>query len=224
MPIMMRLVAEQREGLAEHRVSGGGSGGDGMNWSQNSTLVAKKLPCISHMCTVLVPFAQVKRSGQVPRRSSPALNRAIETQVRSSSPPNRRSGRDQAASTSTPRVTLRPDRPGSAQCGAYRAAAATAAPGDDQQRRRGESISSRCWIIAMREEVVVGPVVDRVTPPRSAAPPARRRTTADLVAARWRVRSGRDRRASRRSPISWPPGHDQGQDRGRGRKDQWSAR
>jgi hypothetical protein len=34
------------------------NGGESMNWSQNSTPAAKKLPCISQMCTASLSWAR----------------------------------------------------------------------------------------------------------------------------------------------------------------------
>ena len=153
MPIMTRLVpssatAWQSSGIRRR------NGGDGMNCSQNSTPAANMVPCISQMCTASFRSARSKGPGRC-QTIIAALNRPTETQGRSSSPPNARSGRDQPPA-STPRVTLRPARPGRAQWSVEQRLPRRAR---DDQRRRGEH--QQQVLDHVREEVVVGPVVDR---------------------------------------------------------------
>ena len=71
------------------------------------------------------------------------LNSATATQGRRKNPPAARSGRDQPAA-STPLVTLRPDRPGSAASSGCHGAPATISDG-------AANISSRCWIICTKK-------------------------------------------------------------------------
>ena len=121
--------------------------------SQNSTPAPNMVPCISQMCTAWFSSARSKGPGRC-HTIIAALNRPTETQGRSSRSPSPRSGRPQPCpAASTPRVTLRPDRPGSRvqQRLPWRAR--------DDQRRRGEH--QQQVLDHVREEVVVGPVVDR---------------------------------------------------------------
>src|SRR5215469_582260 len=62
------------------------NGGEGMNCSQNSTPAAKKLPCISQMCTAWLFWARSKNTGRC-QKIITALNRAIETHGRSKNAP-----------------------------------------------------------------------------------------------------------------------------------------
>ena len=145
MPIMMTLVPSSARAWLSTGIRRW-NGGDGMNWSQNSTPVAKKLPCISQMCTAWFRSPRSKGPGRC-QTIIAALNRPTETQGRSSSLPNARSGRDQPPA-STPRVTLRPDRPGSAQWSVL----SSGCHGAPATIRVGAAnISSRCWIMCAKK-------------------------------------------------------------------------
>ena len=118
------------------------NGGDGMNCSQNSTPAAKKLASISQMCTIWLFSARSNGPGRC-QTTIAALNSATETHGRSTNAPAARSGRDQPPA-STPRVTLRPDRPGSASSSGCHGAPATISVG-------AANISSRCWIMCTKK-------------------------------------------------------------------------
>jgi hypothetical protein len=111
------------------------NGGDGMNWSQNSTPAAKKLPCISQMCTAEFDCARSKSAGTC-QATITKLNRNTATHGRRKKLPAARSGRDQP-SVMTDRVTDRPDRPGSASSSGCHGAPATTSDG-------AANMSSRC--------------------------------------------------------------------------------
>ena len=141
MPIIATLVpssapAWDRSGIRRR------NGGDGMICSQNSTPVPNMVPCISQMCTAWFSSARSNGPGRC-HRSIAALNRATDTHGRSSRPPSPRSGRDQPAA-STPRVTLRPVRRGSAASSGCHGAPATISDG-------AANISSRCWIMCAKK-------------------------------------------------------------------------
>ncbi len=118
------------------------NGGDGMNCSQNSTPAPNMVPCISQMCTASFRSARSKGPGRC-QTIIAALNRPTETHGRSSSPPSARSGRDQPPA-STPRVTPRPDRPGSPSSSGCHGAPATISDG-------AANISSRCWSMCTKK-------------------------------------------------------------------------
>ena len=118
------------------------NGGDGMNCSQNSTPTAKKLPCISQMCTAWL-FSARSNGPDRCQKIITALNSTTATQGRTKNPPTARSGRDQPPA-STPLVTLRPDRPGKASSNGCHGAPATISDG-------AANISSRCWIMCTRK-------------------------------------------------------------------------
>ena len=145
MPIITRLVPSSAPAW-ESRGIRRRNGGDGMICSQNSTPAPNMVPCISQMCTAWFSSARSKGPGRC-HTIIAALNRPTETQGRSSRPPSPRSGRDQAPA-STPRVTLCPDRPGSAQSRASSSgchgAPATISDG-------AANISSRCWIMCAKK-------------------------------------------------------------------------
>ena len=141
MPIITTLVpssapAWDRSGIRWR------NGGDGMICSQNSTPVPNMVPCISQMCTAWFSSARSNGPGRC-HRSIAALNRATDTHGRSSRPPSARSGRDQPPA-STPRVTLRPVRPGSASSSGCHGAPATISDG-------AANISNRCWIMCAKK-------------------------------------------------------------------------
>jgi hypothetical protein len=114
------------------------NGGDGMNCSQNSTPATKKLPCASQMCTARLFSDRSKGPGRC-QTTIAALNNPTDTHGRSTNPPSARSGRDHPPAT-TPPVTLRPDRPGSASSSGCHGAPATISVG-------AANMSSRCWIM-----------------------------------------------------------------------------
>jgi drug/metabolite transporter (DMT)-like permease len=111
------------------------NGGDGMYWSQNRMPARKKLPCISQMCTMLLRSARSYGPGRC-HRTITKLNIPTETQGRSSTVPRNRSG-DNQRPASTPRVTLVPERQGSASSSGCHGAPATISDG-------AANISSRC--------------------------------------------------------------------------------
>src|SRR5215470_18237212 len=114
------------------------NGGEGMNCSQNSTPAAKKLPCISQMCTAWLSAARSNGAGTC-QKIITTLNRVTETHGRSKNPPAARSGRDQVPRM-VPRVTAWPDRPGRPSSSGCHDAPATTSVG-------AANISSRCWIM-----------------------------------------------------------------------------
>ena len=111
-----------------------------MNCSQNSTPAAKKLPSISQMCTARLLSARSNGPGKC-QAIIAALNSATATHGRSTNLPAARSGRDQRPAC-TPRVALRPDRPGSASSSGCHGAPATISDG-------AANMSSRCWTMCM---------------------------------------------------------------------------
>ncbi len=141
MPIMMKLVTSS---AAAWDISGIRlrNGGDGMNCSQNSTPAVKKLACISQMCTAELFSARSYGPGRC-QTIMTRLNSATATHGRRKNPPIARSGRDQPPA-STSRVTLRPDRPGSAASSGCHGAPATISDG-------AANMSSRCWIMCTRK-------------------------------------------------------------------------
>ena len=116
-----------------------------MNCSQNSTPAAKKLASISQMCTAWLFSARSNGPGRC-QTIMTALNSATATHGRRTNPPAARSGRDQPPA-STPRVMLRPDRPGSAHkasSSGCHGAPATISDG-------AANMSSRCWIMCTKK-------------------------------------------------------------------------
>src|ERR1022692_1998047 len=81
MPIMMTLVASSAAAWDSNGIRRR-NGGDGMNCSQNSTPAAKKLPCISQICTAELRCARSNGPGRC-QRIIMALNSPIETHGRS---------------------------------------------------------------------------------------------------------------------------------------------
>ena len=141
MPIIMTLVPSSAAAWDSSGIRRW-NGGDGMNCSQNSTPAAKKLPCISQTCTAWLVSARSNGPGRC-QTIIAALNRPTETHGRSRNPPTARSGRDQPPA-STPRVTLRPDRPGRASSSGCHGAPATISDG-------AANISNRCWIMCTKK-------------------------------------------------------------------------
>jgi hypothetical protein len=111
------------------------NGGDGMNWSQNNTPAAKKLPCISQMCTAWLSCARSNSAGMC-HATITTLNVITATHGRRNKAAADRSGRDQPP-VMTPRVTDWPDRPGSAASNGCHGAPATTSDG-------AANIKSRC--------------------------------------------------------------------------------
>ena len=122
-----------------------------MNCSQNSTPAAKKVPCISQMCTASLLAARSNSAGTC-QATITTLNSATATQGRSRKPPAARSRRDQPATQ---------DAPGHRLARAPRQPIQQRLPGrlSHHQGRRGEH--QQQVLEHVHEEVVVGPVVDR---------------------------------------------------------------
>jgi hypothetical protein len=111
------------------------NGGDGMNCSQNSTPVRKNDPCSSQMCTAGLFAARSKAAGTC-QPIIATLNSTTATTGPVRNVTAARSGSDQPPA-STERVTLLPDRPGSASSSGCPGAPATTRDG-------AANISSRC--------------------------------------------------------------------------------
>ncbi len=111
------------------------NGGDEMNCSQNSTPVAKNVPCSSQMCTAELFAARSNAAGMC-HTIIARLNSTTATTGPLTNRNSARSGRDQS-SASTDRVTVFPDRPGSASSSGCPGAPATTSDG-------AANISSRC--------------------------------------------------------------------------------
>ncbi len=113
-----------------------------MNWSQNSTPVRKKLPCMSQMWTALF---------RVPRSNGPGrcqitiarLKPVTATQGRSRNPPAARTGRDQRPAM-TCLVASFPSLPGRPSSSGCHGAPATISTG-------AANISSKCWITCTKK-------------------------------------------------------------------------
>jgi hypothetical protein len=134
MKIMTTLVASS----AVTRPSGGireRNGGDGMNCSQNSTPARKNDECMSQMCTVWLFSARSNAAGMC-QTTITALKMTTATTGPVIHVNAARSGRDQPPA-STDRVTVFPDRPGSASSSGCPGAPATTSDG-------AANISSRC--------------------------------------------------------------------------------
>jgi hypothetical protein len=137
MKIMTTLVASS----AAARPSSGmrdRNGGDGMNCSQNSTPARKNEECMSQMCTTWLFSARSNAAGMChPTITRLKITTATTGPVRNVNAD--RSGRDQSPA-STDRVTVFPDRPGSASSSGCPGAPATTSDG-------AANISSRCCTI-----------------------------------------------------------------------------
>src|SRR6266566_8221970 len=81
------------------------SGGDGMNWAQNHTPAAKKVPCISQICTYWFSCDRSNNAGTC-QAIITTLNATIAAQGPRTASRRIRSGRDQPPA-STDRVAPR---------------------------------------------------------------------------------------------------------------------
>ncbi len=113
-----------------------------MYCSQNSKPAARKLPCISQMCTAWLFSPKSNRAGTC-QAIITALKRTTDTQGRSRTPLAARSGRDQPPARAL-RVAARPRRAGSAASSGCHGAPATIIVG-------AANISNRCWIMCTKK-------------------------------------------------------------------------
>ena len=118
------------------------NGGDGMNWSQNSTPARKKLACISQMCTSWLFSARSNSTGMC-QNTITKLNVKTATHGRSRKLVTARSGRVQPLRNAVA-VAVRPRCPGRPSSSGCHGAPATTSVG-------AANMSSRCWVMCTKK-------------------------------------------------------------------------
>ena len=152
--IAMKIITTLVASSAAARPSSGirlRNGGDGMNWSQNSTPARKNEACISQMCTSWLSCARSNAAGMC-QATITRLNSSTATSGAVRNRHTARSGRDQPPAMHLPGHRP-PGPPG------QRVEQRLPRRARDDERRRGEH--QQQVLHHVDHEVGVGPVVDR---------------------------------------------------------------